>query len=132
MHRMQHPEKLPEGRRRMSSHFAARGRSLSLGTLARGRGDRTGRSRLVRRGRGSAIEGNGQADMAKRFKDLSEQEILALAISSEEDDSRIYGDIAEGLKADYPATAKVFAEMQAEEQEHRRGLTELYRQRFGD
>jgi rubrerythrin len=70
--------------------------------------------------------------MAKRFKDLSEQEILALAISSEEDDSRIYGDIAEGLKQDYPATSKVFAEMQAEEQEHRRGLTELYRQRFGD
>lgn len=70
--------------------------------------------------------------MAKRFKDLSEQEILALAISSEEDDSRIYGDIAEGLKQDYPATAKVFQEMQAEEQEHRRGLTELYRQRFGE
>lgn len=70
--------------------------------------------------------------MAKAFKDLSEQEILALAISSEEDDSRIYGDIAESLKADYPASAEVFKGMQAEEQEHRRGLTELYRQRFGE
>jgi rubrerythrin len=70
--------------------------------------------------------------MARRFADLSEREILALAISSEEDDSRIYGDIAEGLRAEYPATAKVFEEMQAEESEHRRGLTELYRQRFGE
>ena len=70
--------------------------------------------------------------MTKRFKDLSEQEILALAISSEEDDSRIYGDVAEGLKADYPATAAIFTEMQKEEQEHRRGLTDLYVQRFGN
>lgn len=70
--------------------------------------------------------------MTKRFADLTEQEILALAISSEEDDSRIYGDIAEGLKAEYPATAKVFQEMQQEESEHRRGLMELYRQRFGE
>jgi rubrerythrin len=70
--------------------------------------------------------------MAKRFADLNEQEILALAISSEEEDSRIYGDIADGLRENYPATAKVFEEMQAEEQGHRRGLTELYQRRFGD
>ena len=70
--------------------------------------------------------------MAKRFKDLSEQEILALAISSEEDDSRTYGDIAQALKTDYPATASMFREMQQEEQEHRRGLTDLYIQRFGE
>jgi rubrerythrin len=70
--------------------------------------------------------------MAKRFKDLTEQEILALAISSEEDDSRIYADFAESLKTDYPATAAVFREMQAEESEHRRGLTQLYRQKFGE
>ena len=70
--------------------------------------------------------------MAKRFADLDEQEILALAISSEEEDSRIYGDIADGLRENYPATAKVFEEMQAEEQGHRRGLTELYQRRFGD
>ena len=44
--------------------------------------------------------------MAKNFKDLSEQEILALAISSEETDARIYADFAAGLKTDYPATAQ--------------------------
>ena len=70
--------------------------------------------------------------MAKRFKDLTEQEILALAISSEEDDARIYGDVAQRLRADFPATAEVFLEMQREESDHRRGLTELYRQRFGE
>lgn len=70
--------------------------------------------------------------MAKRFADLSEQEILALAITNEEEDSRIYGDVAEGLRADYPATAKVFEEMKAEELGHYRGLMELYRKRFGD
>ena len=70
--------------------------------------------------------------MAKRFKDLTEREILALAISSEEDDARIYGDIAEGLQADFPATAEMFRGMQREESEHRRSLTELYRQRFGE
>ena len=43
--------------------------------------------------------------MVGTFKSLSEQEILALAISLEEEDARIYGDFAEGLKADYPATA---------------------------
>jgi len=70
--------------------------------------------------------------MSKKFKDLSEQEILALAITSEEEDSRIYGDIAEGLSKDAPQTAAVFREMQAEEAEHRRGLFELYRRRFGE
>lgn len=70
--------------------------------------------------------------MAKNFKDLSEQEILALAISSEETDARIYADFAEGLKADYPATAKIFREMEAEEDEHRRRLIEEYRRRFGE
>ncbi len=70
--------------------------------------------------------------MAKRFKDLSEQEILALAITSEEEDSRIYGDIAEDLRGTYPATAKVFQEMHGEEAEHRRLLTDVYRQRFGE
>ncbi|MGH7119960.1 MAG: iron exporter MbfA [Acetobacteraceae bacterium] len=66
------------------------------------------------------------------FSDLTEREILALAISSEEDDGRIYADIAEELRADYPATANVFTEMAAEEGEHRRQLIELYRQKFGE
>jgi len=70
--------------------------------------------------------------MAKAFKDLTEREILALAISSEEDDARIYGDVAEGLQADFPATARMFREMQREETGHRHSLTQLYRQRFGE
>lgn len=68
----------------------------------------------------------------KNFKDLSEQEILALAISLEEEDSRIYGDFAEGLRDAYPSTAKIFDEMKAEESGHRQSLIDLYRQRFGD
>jgi erythrin-vacuolar iron transport family protein len=70
--------------------------------------------------------------VAKNFKDLSEQEILALAISSEETDARIYADFAAGLKADYPATAQIFTEMEAEENEHRRVLIDEYRRRFGE
>jgi len=70
--------------------------------------------------------------MAKNFKDLSEQEILALAISLEETDGRIYSDFAEGLKTDFPATACIFINMQAEESEHRRFLIDEYRRRFGD
>lgn len=70
--------------------------------------------------------------MAKRFKDLTEREILALAISSEEEDARIYGDFADGLRAEYPATAKLFEEMQREESVHRQSLFDLYKTRFGD
>ena len=68
----------------------------------------------------------------KRFKDLSEQEVLALAISSEEDDARIYRDYAERLRADYPDSAAVFDGMAAEEDEHRRLLIALHRDRFGE
>jgi len=70
--------------------------------------------------------------MAKNFKDLTEQEILALAITLEEEDGRIYGEFAQGLMHDYPATAKMLAEMQAEESGHRTSLIELYRSRFGE
>src|SRR2546425_10501227 len=70
--------------------------------------------------------------MAKNFKDLSEREILALAISLEEEDGRIYGDFADGLRDRYPASAKIFEEMQAEESAHRTRLIEAYRQRFGE
>ena len=70
--------------------------------------------------------------MAKRFKDLNEQEILALAITLEEEDSRVYGDFADGLRQTYPATAKLFDEMQAEETGHRNSLIEIHRQRFGE
>lgn len=70
--------------------------------------------------------------MAKHFRDLSEQEILALAIALEEEDGRIYGQFAAGLRESYPPTAKLLDEMQHEEEEHRDSLTALYRSRFGD
>jgi rubrerythrin len=70
--------------------------------------------------------------MAKNFKDLSEREIVALAIALEEEDGRIYGDFVDGLRETYPASAKMFEEMQAEESEHRASLIEIYRQRFGE
>ena len=70
--------------------------------------------------------------MAKNFKDLSEREILAFAVSLEEEDGRIYGEFAEGLSENYPATAKMLEEMQAEESDHRASLIELYRSRFGE
>jgi erythrin-vacuolar iron transport family protein len=66
------------------------------------------------------------------FSSLSEQEILALAISSEEDDGRIYLSYADGLKDEFPQTAKIFEEMAAEENSHRERLIEIYRQRFGE
>src|SRR5205085_6074189 len=72
-----------------------------------------------------------EADV-KRFADLSEQEILALAISNEEEDSRIYRGFAEGLREQYPASAKVFDEMADEEVRHRTMLFDLYRSKFGD
>jgi rubrerythrin len=68
----------------------------------------------------------------KRFSDLTEQEILALAISNEEEDSRIYRGFAEGLREQYAASAKVFDEMADEEVRHRTMLFELYRSKFGD
>ena len=68
----------------------------------------------------------------KSFDALTEREILALAISSEEEDGRIYADFAEGLRHDYPDTARVFADMAAEEGEHRRMLIDLHVARFGD
>ncbi len=67
-----------------------------------------------------------------RFADLSEQQVLALAISNEEEDSRIYRAFAEGLREQYPASAKVFDEMADEEVRHRTMLFDLYRDRFGD
>lgn len=68
----------------------------------------------------------------KRFDDLSEQEILALAISSEEDDASIYRGYGERLRADYPASAAIFDDMAVEEDTHRQRLIELHRTRFGD
>jgi rubrerythrin len=68
----------------------------------------------------------------KRFAELTEQEILALAITNEEEDSRIYRGFAEGLRAQYPASARVFEEMAQEEVRHRGMLFDLYRGKFGE
>ncbi len=70
--------------------------------------------------------------MAKNFRDLSEREILALAVSLEETDGRIYADFAEGLKEDFPSSSRIFRDMETEESEHRRQLIEDYRRRFGE
>src|SRR6195256_3248187 len=70
--------------------------------------------------------------MARKFKDLTEREILALAVSLEEEDGRVFADFAEGLRETYPATAKLFDDMGAEESEHRAMLIETYRARFGE
>jgi len=68
----------------------------------------------------------------RSFDSLSEREILALAISLEEEDARIYDDFAEGLSADYAATAAILKEMREEEDGHRHRLIDLYRKRFGE
>jgi len=68
----------------------------------------------------------------KKFQDLTEREVLALAITLEEEDERVYSDFAEGLRSDYPASAAMFEGMREEESGHRRRLIELYRQKFGE
>jgi len=68
----------------------------------------------------------------KNFSDLTEQEVLALAITNEEEDSRIYRGFAEGLRDQFPSSAKVFDEMADEEVTHRTRLFDLYRQKFGE
>ncbi|NDF58234.1 MAG: hypothetical protein EB106_04665 [Proteobacteria bacterium] len=67
----------------------------------------------------------------RRFSDLSEKEILALAISSEEDDASIYRSYAEHLKKDYPDTAKIFFDMARVEDGHRKVLIDKFQSRFG-
>ncbi|HTX21430.1 MAG TPA: ferritin family protein [Candidatus Aquilonibacter sp.] len=68
----------------------------------------------------------------KTFDSLTEQEVLALAISLEEEDARIYEDFADGLRENYPEQAAKFREMRREEDGHRHRLLELYKTRFGD
>jgi rubrerythrin len=68
----------------------------------------------------------------RTFKSLSEKEILALAISLEEEDARVYDDFAEGLEAHFPGTAQQFKQLRADEDKHRHRLLELYRQKFGE
>ncbi|MGA2388599.1 MAG: iron exporter MbfA [Candidatus Sulfotelmatobacter sp.] len=68
----------------------------------------------------------------KKFHELSEREVLALAIALEEEDERVYADFAEGLRQDYPASAAMFEGMREEESGHRRRLIELFQQKFGE
>lgn len=70
--------------------------------------------------------------MARNFRDLPERDILALAISLEEEDGRIYADFADALRDTYPASATMFDEMRAEESRHRASLIEIFRARFGE
>jgi len=90
-------------------------------------GGRATREILETESRNSKLVG-----MARNFKDLTEREILALAISLEEEDGRVYADFADGLRETYPATAKLFDDMGAEESGHRASLIETYRERFGE
>jgi rubrerythrin len=68
----------------------------------------------------------------KRFEELSEAEIIALAIANEEEDARIYRDFAEGLREEFPASTQMFEAMAREEDDHRRRLLDLYRAEFGE
>jgi rubrerythrin len=68
----------------------------------------------------------------RNFSDLSEKEILALAVGNEEEDGRIYLDLADGLRADYPTTAGILQSMAEEESEHRRQLLTLFQEKFGE
>ena len=68
----------------------------------------------------------------KTFDALTEREILAFAISSEEEDGRLFADFAHAVRDDYPDTAHMFADMAAEESQHRRQLIDLFVEKFGD
>lgn len=68
----------------------------------------------------------------RSFDSLTEREILALSISQEEEDARIYDDFAEGLRESYPEQAAKFTDLQQDEDNHRHRLLDLYRSRFGD
>jgi rubrerythrin len=68
----------------------------------------------------------------RSFRSLSEQEVLALAITLEEEDARIYADLAVALRGKYPDLAEQFRALQAEEDDHRHRLIDVYRQKFGD
>ena len=70
--------------------------------------------------------------MAKTLKELTAREVLALAIQSEEEDGRIYADLAERVRGDYPETAKSLITMRDEEDGHRHRLIEMYREKFGE
>jgi rubrerythrin len=67
-----------------------------------------------------------------RFCDMNESQLLALAITAEEEDGRIYRDFAQELRKSFPATAELFDHMADEESGHRHRLIELYQKKFGE
>ncbi len=67
----------------------------------------------------------------RSFSELTERDLLALAISSEEEDGRVYADFAHDLREEYPGSAQMFSDMAAEENEHRRKLIDVFAERFG-
>lgn len=68
----------------------------------------------------------------KHFNELSEKEILALAITLEEEDARIYQEVGQKLQKDYPDSAKIFFEMAKEENTHRNMLADLYAKEWNE
>ena len=70
--------------------------------------------------------------MSLHFRNLDEAHLLALAITAEEEDGRIYRDFAVALRASFPATAELFDRMAEEESGHRHRLLDLYRAKFGE
>src|SRR2546422_11689026 len=80
----------------------------------------------------SAQKVRGRRTMLKKFKDLTEKEILAIAIAAEEEDGRIYGEFADALRDEYHSTAEMFKEIRQQEVVHRDRLFEMFHERFGD
>src|SRR5260370_3551758 len=80
----------------------------------------------------SLQKSEGNRTMLKKFKDLTEKEILAIAIAAEEEDGRIYGEFADALREEYPSTADMFEAMRLAEVGHRDRLFEMFRQRFAE
>ena len=83
-------------------------------------------------GMGRAHRRRPTGPVVKNFSELTEQELLALAVSLEEEDNRTYSDFAAALRDAYPGTAKLFSAMADEEDRHRHRLLDLYRQKFGE
>jgi rubrerythrin len=82
--------------------------------------------------RGSSFPASCDLPTRMKFSDLNEPQLLALAISAEEEDSRIYRDFADSLRENFSATSELFTKMAVEEDAHRHRLTELYQRKFGE
>jgi rubrerythrin len=70
--------------------------------------------------------------MKRRFKDLTSPEVLALAISLEEEDARLLQEYARQMRRDFPAVASKLDAMRKEEDGHRHRLIELFQRKYGE